>query len=1231
MNIFKTSSLCLLCFAPLVAAQGLDDYAIKAGQRVEVFEHEALNYKLDLGGEAYTYIDFSAQVPDASFAAIRFKPNAFSLVVVEDLGTSISAEAYADLVLTTMQEKLTGEGGNEFKGHTDIGLRDERGMQVFQKFVYAKAASVPITYVISAYVDGPRAYQLLTFASGEDDEVVRAEADSVLAGFSLVDPDKSGQVVVSNDDVRDYRSAAFGYRFRARDRGWYAWTDLRETNEGADFGALATRDYGVVVMPACWEGARPTDNAIYRVMMQQFGEDYPSPFIFEEKDIKKDGATGKLFLGREESDGEMYLYYQWVVANDNCSYTLAAWGAEDGRTIEKDLEKIWKDFEITGEPGALRGEYRNQAERSVNAYLVNAYGLHYYEARAYRDAFNYFAQASALVPDDEAYVVNAVRALVEIDAFAEAAEWIVPRMEPFAANQVVQSWDAWLAYQTNDVAKAMSIYDDLFATDYRDNDDFSAYMKMLADAGRWDDLDRVFARYTADQVDDATQTLRVELLTRRERYDEALAILENLAAGRPFNIDLAYERMSILDQAGRPAEILKIADELIAKGYRSLQSYYYKGDAEFQLRSYRKAQASFEEALRFSPANATIKEYLDAIDHMLGEGDTTTISQEIKAVAMPKQLQRIFDASDLGSTHEGYGAVFLMRATGYDFDGSDILRKTRYRKIRVLDDNGVTQFSTLEFDFDPSYEQLYVNSLVVRDAKGVVIAEGDLNTYYITNSESGYEASTEKTVHLPVPSLAPGTVIEAIVTKRSSVADGTFPLETEYLSSDRPIEYSALFVNGKHDQLKYQLSGMQAPRTWGKSLVFEVQQPVAFRWEPLQPYVDQILPWVQLGTVNASWADAGIEYLGKIEHKLDVSKVADRAQRLIEGVDSPARRIEILSAYVQDEIRYEAIEFGRRAYIPKTARETMRDRYGDCKDHAVLLYSLLKSSGFDASLALVNLNQQVLPGLPNTDQFDHMIVSVNTGEGRIFIDSTDKDLRLGQLAPRSMAGNFALELGDTPELMQIPEYESGLTGIDLERVVEPRGDGYMDVTETARFTGYQAADLRGQLRTIDTSEMQASLQRWVATRYSDAELTEYFVDNIFDASYDLIVEIRYTLPVDNDGSFDLPGFLEGYYLEFDRIADRRFPFEHFFPLRLSAVTSVKVPSGLRLDEAVSKPNVGESKFGSWRREVSRESGGWQIQFDYSASGDRFAPEDYREFAEFQRRAVDAIEQPLIIQ
>lgn len=1231
MKFLNITALCLVLLATAVAAQEQDAYTNNAGSRVDVFEHEDLNYRLDLTAEAYTFIDFSDQVPEASFAALRFKPNAFSLVVVEDLGAGITAEQYAEVVQIAMEDQLAGDADSEYTGYEDIGARDERGMSVFQKKIYATVKSMPFTYVISTYVDGPRAYQLLTFASGEPDDAVEAEADLLLAAFSVIDAEKNQHVVAEASDVRDYHSTTFGYRFRARDRGWYAWTDLADTNEGADFGALAARGYGAVVMPMCWDGPRPTDNAIYRVMMQQFGEDYPSDFITEEVDIEKQGARGKLLVGSEEAEGETYLYYQWIVANDECSYTLAAWGAENDRTVRKDLDKLWKDFEVTGSPKAKNGEYADQGERIVNAYLVNALGLHYYEARSFRDAFAYFQQANDLVADDEAFIINAVRALVEIDAFAEAAEWIESRVGPFENNQPVQSWDAWLAYQTNDPDKALGIYDSLFSSDYRDKDDFSAYMDLLAGAERWDDLDRVFANYTKGEVDDEALMLQVQLLERRERYDEALAVLQRMTEGRPFNADLAYERMSILDQMGKPAEVLRIADELVAEGYRSLQSYYFKGDAEYQLRSYRNARESFEEALKFSPANANIKEYLEAIDHMLGEGDTTTISKEIKSVSMPRKLERIFDATDLGTMTEGYGAVFVARIAGYEFDGSDILRKSSFRKIRVLDDNGVTQFSTLEFDFDPSFEQLYVNSLVVRNPDGEIIAEGDLNTYYITNDESGYEASTMKTVHLPVPSLAPGFVIEAIVTTRTSVEEGTFPLETAYLSSDRPIEYSAVYINGKHDRLKYQLSGVPMPHEDGKTLVFDLQRPVAFRWEPLQPYFDQILPWVQLGTVSESWATAGEEYLQKIEEKVAIDTVADRALRLVDGVDSTARKIEILSAWVQDEIHYEAIEFGRRAYIPKTARETIRDRYGDCKDHALLLYSLLEAAGIDASLALVNLSQQVLPELPNTDQFDHMIVAVETDEGLVFVDSTDKDLRLGQLAPRSMAGNFALALGDAPDLIHIPDYESGLTGINVERTVEPRDDGYIDVTETARFTGYQAAELRGQLRSIETSEMQASLQRWVATRYSDAELTEHFVDNIFDAGYDLLFEIRYTLPVDTDGSFEVPGFLEAYYLEFDRVADRRFPFEHFFPLRVSAVTSVKIPSGLSVDEASSKPDRGESKFGNWHRQVSRNNDNWEIRFDYVASEDRFAPEDYRDFAEFQRQAVDAIELPLVVQ
>ena len=1220
-----------LFFSLTLLADDETSYTDRVGERVALFESRSNNYRLDVGSDAYTFVDFSKQVPEASFAAIRFKPNAFSLVVVEHLGSDLGPEDYADLIQVSMEERLSLQDGAEYIGHKDLGFSEANGLKFFQKAVYAKVGALPMTYVVSATVDGERSYQLLTFASSESDEAIKQEADTILAGFSIIDPGANVDVVANTKSITDYRSDVFGYRFRARGNGWFNWSDLKASNVGADVGALSARGLGAVVMPVCWRGDRPNEVALLRVIMKQFGEDYPSPFISEESEVSKGDATGRLLVGVEATDGEDYLYHTWIVANNQCAYTLAAWGPAASSATEKAINKLWQDFRIESTATATEGRFETDEEREVNAHLVNAIGLHYYDARSYRDAHRYFAHASDLVPTDEDFLLNAVRSLVEVNAYGEARDFLLPRRAPLKDSQNVQSWDAWLAYQNNDPATALEIYGPLFESGYREDDDFSAYLNMLADAGEWERLDEVYAEYAAGGVTDKTRLLQVELLSRREKHEEALALLDAMSNGRPFDVDLVYQKIAILNAMGNSVEVLKLADSLIERGYKSLQSYYYKGDAEYQLRSFAAARESFEMAQSYSPGNSNVRDYIEAIDLMMGQGDVSMISQPVTAVDLPRDMQKIFDANDAAAGESGYGAVYLSRITGYEFNGGNTRTETHYRKIRVTDDNGIAQFSTLEFDFDPSFEHLFVNSLRVRDANGELLGEGELSSYYITNNEDGYEASTEKTVHMPVPSLEPGAVIEVIVSKLTSVEDGTFPLETVYMATDRPIAYSALFVAGDKDKIRFDSSAMPEPAMRGKAMVWELQSPVAYRWEPLQPYIDQILPWVTLGTVGEDWNSVGSDYLAKITDKIDVESVADRAKRLVEGVDSESRRIEILSAYVQDEIHYEAIEFGRRAYIPKTARETMRDRYGDCKDHALLLYSMLRSIGVDASLALVNLRQSVVPGLPNTDQFNHMIVAVTGENGRVFIDTTDKDMRLGTLAPRSMAENHALLLGETSELAQIPSYQSALTGLEIDRVIEAGEDGYITVKETAQLTGYQAAELRGQLRSIEASELQTSLQRWVASRYSDAELTDYVVENVFDAGYDLIVEFQYRLPVETDGSFDVPSFLEAYYLEYDRVADRRFPFEFFYPLRVSATTSVKIPADRKLDTLAKKPTGGESRFGNWRREVSESGDGWSMQFDYVASEARFGAEDYREFAEFQRKAVDAIEQSLIVQ
>jgi len=1221
-------SAILLALPPVAAADA--GYAEKAGNTAGVFRSEALNFQLDLESSSYVIVDFTRQMPNASFAAMRFDPRIFTMTIVEDLGTEMSTQQYAEIVKSATIANLMS--GDENLSAADVELLGERKIGDVSALQFAFAGDVDgmsANYVITAFVNGTMAYQVTAFGGGVSADEVRHEANLIVDAFSFIG--ESAAVSADVKQVDDYESAAFAYRVHTDPRIWFPWTDYEEDYPLADIGALGAGGYGSVVLPFCWSGGRPNQLALLEVFMEQFGEDYPTLFITHEEPIEKDDASGIYLSGSELADGEEYLYEFRIVANERCAYMLGTWGPAALEDTKKDSAALWSGVDILDSPSIIVDGAASSQERIANAYFLNQLGMHYYEARSHRVAYGYLSQAADLDPSDTNYLKNTLRVLTEIDAYQEAYDWLQVRAERHPDDIFVRSWDAWLAYQVGEPDKAVEIYAELFKQGYREDDEFAVYMGLLADREEWDRLDADFESYAAGGMTDSLRLLKAGLLARRGRYEEALAMLDDMDSGRVFSAELIYARIEVFDAMDNYAELLSLSESLIENNYESLESWFYKGYSEYQLKSYLKSRESFEKAQAFSPTNNVIKEYIDSINGKLGEGDNASISTELAAVALPRDLQKLIDWPGYSNTKDGYGAFFLHRIVGYDFSGGESVRKTYYQQIKVQDAQGIEQFSTLEFNFDPAFEQLYVNSLLVRDPAGEIIAAADRDAFYVTTTVDGYEASTEQTAHLPVPSLAPDVVIEVVVSKLISVEKGEMPLEVQYLSTNRPIEYSALFITGNENKYDYESFGVDEPRKSGKSLVWETTDPVIYRWEPMQPFYDRMLPWVHLGTTSTDWNVAGRDYFDQIAEKLDTSRVADTANRLVRGVDDTGRKIEVISAYVQKELHYEAIEFGRRAYIPKTARETLRDRYGDCKDHAVLLYSMLNAVDIPAELALVSLSQQVLPGLPNVDQFDHMIVAVPQSSGRLFIDTTDKDLSLGSMPPRYMAGNHALLIGESSQLVAIPEFEPGDSTLHVERKIEKAEGNEIRVIEIATFSGYQAADLRGQLRDIEASEMLATMQRWVAGRYTDAVVDDAFVDHLFEADSELIVELQYRLPIDAVESFKLPGFFEVEYLAYARIADRRFIFDLPVPFSVSSVTTVRQPPQVKLELASKKPDAGESRFGNWSRKLDKTPDSWVFHLEYTGRQSEYGAEEYGEFAEFHRRLIGAIEQPLIMQ
>lgn len=1225
-NIFVTVVLAMMAATTGSAHAADASYAERAGESAGVYRNATFNYQLDLTGLPYKIVDFSEQVPDASFAAMRFSPLVFTMAIAEDLGVEMTPDQYADIVRTSTTANF--EDGKLDAPIATLGERTVDGVKAIQLGFSGTVDGASASYVVTVFVNGTTAYQLTSFAGNKASDELQSEATAVADAFTFL-----GDAAVTDTPAKavdDYRSAAFAYALSADGDIWFPWGSLSDDYPYADTGALGSKGYGAAIMPYCWQGNRPTELAILDVFMDRFGEDYPSPFITSEDRIERAGMTGIHLHGEDTVEGDLYSYHFWVSAGEQCAYAVSAWGPAGRADTETDLTALWNDVSFGGAPGILSGD-SSAIDRRNNAFFLNQTGLHYYEARSNREAFRYLSQAADMDPEDPAYLMNALRVLSDLDAYEEANEWLQARIDRYGEDLDVASWDAWLAHKIGDADKALAAYERLFGAGYREDREFRVYLGLLADRDAWDRVDTEFDAYAGENLTDELRRLKASLLTARGRHDDALALLNSMSAGRPFSAELAYSKIEVFEAMEDAASILEQAELLIANNYESLDSWFYKGYAEYLMRSYVKSRESFQSAQKFSPTNSIVQDYINAINGILGEGDNASISEAVAAVELPRDMQKRIDRLPLDEQRDGYGAYFISRVVGYDFDGGERVSKSFYQRIKIQDAQGIETFSTLEFEFDPAYEQLYVNHLLVRDADGNIVAEADRDAFYVTDTTNGYEASTEQTAHLPVPSLKPGVVIDVVVTKQVGVEAGEMPLDIHYLSSSRPIGYSVLFVSGDVDDVRYEAFAIGEPQKAGKSLVWALDNPVVYRWEPMQPYFDRFLPWITVGTTSIDWNAAGAEYFAKIEDKLDVERIADTAERLVRGIDDEDRRIEVVSRYVQKELHYEAIEFGRRAYIPKTARETLRDRYGDCKDHAVLLYSMLQAADIPAELALVNINRKVLPDLPNVDQFDHMIVSVPRASGRLFIDATDKDHYLGRLPPRYMAGNRALIIGKSSQLVDIPDFAPGDSSLRVARDVERVGDNEIRVREIGTFSGYQAAELRGQLRDIETSEMLATMQRWVADRYQDAIVDDTFVDNLLEADSNLVVELEYRLPIDDGDTFRIPGFFEAEYLDTARLAERRFVFEMAAPFHVSAVTTVAQPLSSKLAVATNKPDGDESRFGHWRRSIDKTDESWVLQLEYTGRKSEFPADDYGDYTEFHRRLIGSIEQPVVFQ
>ena len=221
------------------------------------------------------------------------------------------------------------------------------------------------------------------------------------------------------------------------------------------------------------------------------------------------------------------------------------------------------------------------------------------------------------------------------------------------------------------------------------------------------------------------------------------------------------------------------------------------------------------------------------------------------------------------------------------------------------------------------------------------------------------------------------------------------------------VRYESVNVELTHDvgiEVGVSNKGMQGGKLEASSLPNTVSYKFTFSQDKVYPGEESradladFAPNFSASTFK-TYADVGTAYQVRAK---DMAKVTPAIQTLANDLIQKANaqttldKVKVLHHWVAQNIRYLGIYVGAGGYVPHDAQSILDNRYGDCKDHVVILEALLAAVGIDSSPALINSSAAyLLPQLPTPGIFDHVITYVPSLN--LFLDSTSRFAPVGTL------------------------------------------------------------------------------------------------------------------------------------------------------------------------------------------------------------------------------------------
>ena len=375
-------------------------------------------------------------------------------------------------------------------------------------------------------------------------------------------------------------------------------------------------------------------------------------------------------------------------------------------------------------------------------------------------------------------------------------------------------------------------------------------------------------------------------------------------------------------------------------------------------------------------------------------------------------MQEIIKTAPSQGKYPNAGALILLCDEKIELKPQNTAVYYEHILIKILNERGKQDFSEAVISYDSTYEKVELEYARTIRPDGAVVPVGSRHIRDVSKYLNFPLYSNARARIISFPEVAQDCIIEYKykIYRNQLINEDDFVASYRLQEAEPVIQANFKLIIPAKRSLHYKILNQDYNKSQAnlepvikeypeyKEYIWEFKDIPAIIPEADMPPISKINPIILISSFD-SWQEVYDWWWDLALDKIQADQaIKQKVVDLTQEKETTLEKVQAIYNFCAEDIRYVAVEYGQAGHEPHKAADIFFNKYGDCKDQAILLITMLGQIGLECYPVLIGTDDylNLEEDFPSVN-FNHCIAAVKLDQELIFLDPTCSTCSFGNL------------------------------------------------------------------------------------------------------------------------------------------------------------------------------------------------------------------------------------------